>query len=578
MFFLCAVRWGISDSMGSDNLTSEICMREIERCRNDRLDPERTLWFLLILGDKYGSRPFPSTIAAPHYVTLRKIVQEQDLAALATLKACFKSDLNQVGDPYVLRPRNIPGPAYAVMQTALRRAAIAAGEKGLLPQDVVDDFVISVTHDELRTARTGLRLTGQDRAPLTVGTAGVKLGAIMVVDRRIHLPEPKAGESAPKSDKDYKYFFDLKDGERDHDAAYHLERLRVAELALLPAAMRYSPPEPVLWHSGGITADTHGNYLRGVLDTVGQNVGRSLLASVESRKAADHPLVTECSAHWEMAKARAESIIGRWEIRATLKQFLAADRTILGAPNVLVLHGESGAGKTSLMSAVAVKAAEALAPNEGSAILIRLLGTSARSSSARPLIQSLAEQISFLIGEDASKKIPFELYKLVDHLKKLLTKWEDRRSGAPLTIFLDSIDQLDDRDQGHELIWLKALLPLPGCVRLVLSTLPEEGGCLDALKNLGGEFCNLLYEWPPFTFVKLLLPSRADASQWMEEALDAWLARDKRQLQPGQRARVWEVIEAKPLPLAFKLAYDASLKWRSWDAPLVLQARVTVTT
>ena len=174
-----------------------------------------------------------------------------------------------------------------------------------------------------------------------------------------------------------------------------------------------------------------------------------------------------------------------------------------------------------------------------------------------------------------TSKIPFELYKLVDHLKKLLAAWEDRRSGAPLTIFLDSVDQLDDSDQGRELIWLKTLLPLPGCVRLVLSTLPEEGGCLDALRDMGDdpEFGDLLYDWPPFTFIEL---ERAGASLWIK-ALDDWLKRDKRQLQPDQRARMREVIEATPLPLAFKLAYDASLKWRSWEAPLVLQARVPVT-
>ena len=552
--------------MATDNLTSEICMREIERCRNDRLDPERTLWFLLILGDKYGFRPFPSTISAPHYETLHKIISEQDPEALATLDTWFERDLNSDGGPFTLRAHSSTDkawwPAFDIIQAALRRAAIAAGKKKkLFRGEVAEKFVISVTHEEVRTA------TGSGRALLTGDTAGIEqAGAVMIVDRRIDLPEPKAGEAALNSDVYKEYVDFLKDGARDRDAAYHLNRLRSSELALLPAATFYSASVP--WRPGGIKSETHDDYLQRVLDEVGQNVGRSILASVEFRKAADHLLVTECSAHWDLAKARAKSIFGLVDIQDTLEQFLAADRSILGAPNVLVLYGESGAGKTSLMSAVAVEAAKALAPRQGSATLIRLLGTSARSGSVRPLIQSLAEQIAFLI-DDASK-IPFELYKLVDHLKKLLEMWEGRRSGAPLTIFLDSVDQLDDSDQGRELIWLKTLLPLPGCVRLVLSSLPKEGGCLDALQNLGGDFCDLLYDWPPFTFIEL---PRADASQWMK-ALDAWLARDKRQLQPGQRARVWEVIEATPLPLAFKLAYDASLKWRSWDAPLVLQARV----
>ena len=51
----------------------------------------------------------------------------------------------------------------------------------------------------------------------------------------------------------------------------------------------------------------------------------------------------------------------------------------------------------------------------------------------------------------------------------------------PLVIFLDSLDQLSDLEGGRELKWLPTVLPPH--VSIIVSTLPEEGRCLEILRE-----------------------------------------------------------------------------------------------
>ena len=54
----------------------------------------------------------------------------------------------------------------------------------------------------------------------------------------------------------------------------------------------------------------------------------------------------------------------------------------------------------------------------------------------------------------------------------------------PLCIIIDSLDQLTDENGARRFLeWLPRRLPAHAC--MVLSTLPEEGGCLQRLKTFG---------------------------------------------------------------------------------------------
>lgn len=54
----------------------------------------------------------------------------------------------------------------------------------------------------------------------------------------------------------------------------------------------------------------------------------------------------------------------------------------------------------------------------------------------------------------------------------------------PLFIVIDSLDQLTDEDGARRFLeWLQRKLPAHAC--MIVSTLPEQGGCMQRLKTFG---------------------------------------------------------------------------------------------
>lgn len=98
------------------------------------------------------------------------------------------------------------------------------------------------------------------------------------------------------------------------------------------------------------------------------------------------------------------------------------------------------------------------------------------STAARPLLRSLCIQIRRVYGKDSSE--------VANDFKTLCKQFLDdlrlAEQGEPLFLFLDSLDQLTDEDNGRNLEWLPC--ELPSNVKVVVSTLPEEGGCLKKLQ------------------------------------------------------------------------------------------------
>ena len=98
------------------------------------------------------------------------------------------------------------------------------------------------------------------------------------------------------------------------------------------------------------------------------------------------------------------------------------------------------------------------------------------STAARPLLRSLCIQIRRIYDKDPSE--------VANDFKTLCKQFLDALKLAskspPLILFLDSLDQLTDEDNARNLEWLP--FELPSNVKIVVSTLPEEGGCLNKLQ------------------------------------------------------------------------------------------------
>ena len=146
----------------------------------------------------------------------------------------------------------------------------------------------------------------------------------------------------------------------------------------------------------------------------------------------------------------------------------------------LVVYGPSGSGNTYVVAKAAAEEAER-ANTDARCMAVRFLGTSPQSSNALDLLASLYAQLCVISrgraaytngGEAAGDSLPecaISFEELRKALKAALKTWK----WGPLTISLDSVDQLDDSNGGRRLDWLP-LEHLSEQIRMVISTLPDE--------------------------------------------------------------------------------------------------------
>ena len=135
------LRWGVRTEAAADHRTMEICLSEIERCRQTGFRPN----FFVLLGDRYGWRPVPARIPALEFERVR--------GPLAT--AWYELDQNAVPEEYLMKPRTSEFPE-AELHEELLQGARRAG----LPVEDLLRYEASAVHQEILQ---GLGTTPADR-------------------------------------------------------------------------------------------------------------------------------------------------------------------------------------------------------------------------------------------------------------------------------------------------------------------------------------------------------------------------------------------------------------------------------
>ena len=240
-----------------------------------------------------------------------------------------------------------------------------------------------------------------------------------------------------------------------------------------------------------------------------------------------------------------DSFVGRQPELEAIRDYLQNAST-----QPLVVHGSSGCGKTALMWRAFEEIPETRKP------VIRLIGTTPRSSDVRSLLGSLCQELR--LRHPREGELPADTKALREELHEHF--WA-ATPEQPLILFMDALDQLSDADGGRLLNWIPTG-QLPANMKLVVSCLSDR-----PKDDPAGQ---------PFTEVtrRQLIGENSINLDALSEGeartllFDRWLHQAGRRVSRDQRERIEQRL-ASPVcrqPIYLKLLFEEARLWRSYDA------------
>ncbi|MBC7816441.1 MAG: tetratricopeptide repeat protein, partial [Planctomycetaceae bacterium] len=179
------------------------------------------------------------------------------------------------------------------------------------------------------------------------------------------------------------------------------------------------------------------------------------------------PLERERMDHEAFARSRASVYIGRQEY------FDRLDAHVAGADSPLIVLGESGGGKSALLSNWALRYRE---QHPDDFLLLHFIGGSPDSANATGILRRIMLELKqrFALPDD----VPAQPEKI----REAFPNWLAQTAGSGrVVLVLDALNQLEDIDRAPDLGWLPCVFP-KNC-RVILSTLPSRS--LNAVESRG---------------------------------------------------------------------------------------------
>lgn len=497
------LRWGVSEESALNQKTLEICLKEIERCQ--RISPKPN--FLILLGDKYGWQPIPEVIPQVEMTAIHNIISDKDMESL---QVWYKLDENAVPPVFVLQPRTNEYSGYdkwEAVERDLRSILRSAVNKLDFNEKDKYKYFASATHQEILKGALNRELNSTDH--------------VVAAIRTIHNLQ---------SDKSSAGFVDIANNMLDAETQQKLDSLKVDIQNTLDAEniISYSGN----WKEGKLVFD---DKLKWFNEQIYNHFEKIILSQLKDMEDTD-AMKLEVKQHKEFKNKLTAHFKGRKETLEEIENYLVNN----SENKILSLIGESGSGKSSIM-AQAVKQSE----SKNGINIFRFIGITTRSSNIIALLQSICGQIAYdykielsTLGDEGTNIDAHDIYALSRLFMKCLNLSTKEK---PLSIFLDSLDQLSLADNAQSLSWLPR--ELPEYARIVVSSLPYLS------ENLNET--NLL---------RLPLLPEAEA----KDILDAWLLSINRKLTEKQYDILISNFRNTKLPLYLNIAFEQARKWHSY--------------
>ncbi|XP_059619516.1 NACHT and WD repeat domain-containing protein 2 [Phlebotomus argentipes] len=541
-FQVVDMRWGVRDEATDDHMTTELCMREIQNCQRLSMGPN----FVVFLGQKYGYRPIPTLILSSELLLIRDELASMGIDVIL-LDTWYKKDSNAVPPISVLQPissilinfnnKRVPKlqaedqaiwwDTLTKMQKLFRKATASLHAAGKLDKDQMHNYFMSVTEREVINGILNVKNTKNHCLAYVRYINNINLQNLK-----------KAG-----------LFVDIINRSLDTEACKLLANLRDERLPNKIETTNIQKYTVEWIGREGLDTETHEEYLNHFISHFYKNIIKLVDRAMRKEdSSAQGQIVTEILQHLHACNNADKVFYGREDELAHIKGYMLGD-----SEKPLVLYGEGGCGKTSLLARSAALFMKEWFKDAKPISIIRFLGTTPDSSALTPTLISICQQISYNYMLPF-ESIPDDLVPLTAHFKQLLTY---ASPAQPLTLFLDSVDQLTGAQDANKVSWLPTRIP-PNC-KIIVSCANEESN-----PTVSREY-HLLRRMIDVedNFVEV----RALGEELAMNVIRMWMKTACRDLNNYQWRLVANAIAKCSLPIFVKLVFAEICRWRSYTRP-----------
>lgn len=158
----------------------------------------------------------------------------------------------------------------------------------------------------------------------------------------------------------------------------------------------------ISWTDNGVdpvSTREHKEYIENLCNRFYQTLCGMIQEGIEERNTLqiNDPVTKEVLDHASFCLRKCKSFYGREDFLGTIRDGLVNSK----GERVVVIHGQSGCGKTSILAKIA-KDVKRWLENQTCFAVFRFLGTSPDSSSARLLLRSICQQLCKLTGQSTA--------------------------------------------------------------------------------------------------------------------------------------------------------------------------------
>ncbi|XP_049825029.1 NACHT and WD repeat domain-containing protein 2 [Aethina tumida] len=539
-FQVVDMRWGVRDEATDDHMTTELCMKEIQNCQRLSMGPN----FVVFLGQKYGYRPIPTYILSSELQLIRDELANtgHDPTLIDTW---YRKDSNAVPPISVLQPissilvnfnnKRIPKlqaedqakwwDTLSKFQKLFRKAAASLNQQGKMDDDATHNYFMSVTEREVINGILNVK-----------NTKNHCLAYIRYINN-INLQNLKKAS----------LFVDIINRSLDTESSKLLANLRDERL---PNKIESSNIQKytVEWIGReGLDNETHEDYLKHFITHFYKNIIKLVDRAMRKEdSSAQGQIVTEILQHLHACNNSVKVFYGREDNLEHIHRYMVGD-----SDKILVLYGEGGCGKTSLLAkAASMSTSTEWFENSKPISIIRFLGTTPDSSALTPTLISICQQIhyNFMLPFEG---IPDDLVPLTAHFKHLLTM---STKEQPLLLFLDSVDQLTGTQDANKVSWIPTRLP-PFC-KIIVSCAQEESN-----PEVSKEY-HILRRM--IDVEEQFIEVKALGEDLAMRVIKMWMKTACRDLTNYQWRLVSNAIDKCSLPIFVKLVFAEICRWRSY--------------